>query len=142
MLEKHPELKFMGAHLASLEWSVDEVAKFFDRFPNATVDLSARMCHLQLQAQENRGKVRNFIIKYQNRIIYGVDMVITRETNENPGELTKNAHEAWFNDWLFLATDKTLEVGEVDGVFKGLKLPRKVLEKIYRENAEKMFPGI
>ena len=31
---------------------------------------------------------------------------------------------------------------EVNGEFRGLKLPRKVVEKIYHGNAEKMFPGI
>ena len=43
MLAKNLELKFMGAHLASLEWSVDRLAAFLDRFPNTVVDLAARM---------------------------------------------------------------------------------------------------
>jgi len=34
LLEKHPDLKFVGAHLGSLEWNVDELAKRLDRFPN------------------------------------------------------------------------------------------------------------
>ena len=32
VLKKHPNLNFIGAHLASLEWSVDELAKRFDQF--------------------------------------------------------------------------------------------------------------
>jgi hypothetical protein len=31
---------------------------------------------------------------------------------------------------------------EVDGEFKGLKLPKDVIEKIYYKNAVKWFPGI
>ncbi len=47
MLEKHPDLKFIGAHLGSLEWSADELAKRLDKFPNMVVDMAARISHLQ-----------------------------------------------------------------------------------------------
>ncbi len=30
--------------------------------------------------------------------------------------------------------------GEFDGSFRGLALPRTVIDKIYRENARKLFP--
>ncbi len=32
-----------------------------------------------------------------------------------------------------------MHVPKVEGEFKGLKLPRKVVDKIYRKNAEKWF---
>ena len=69
MLEKHPDLIFIGCHLGSLEWNVDELAKRFDRFPNMAVDMAARICHLQYQSARDRDKVRDFIIKYQDRLI-------------------------------------------------------------------------
>ena len=68
VLKKHPNLNFTGAHLASLEWSVDELAKRFDRFPNMKADLAARIVHLQYQSLTDRERVRNFLIKYQDRI--------------------------------------------------------------------------
>ena len=43
MLEKNPELIFIGAHMGSLEWSVDELAKRLDKFPNMSVDMAARI---------------------------------------------------------------------------------------------------
>ncbi|HKJ80262.1 MAG TPA: hypothetical protein VKA10_12035, partial [Prolixibacteraceae bacterium] len=58
MLEKNPDLVFIGCHLASLEWSVDELAGFFDRFPNASADMAARMGQLFYQTREDREKVR------------------------------------------------------------------------------------
>ena len=58
LLSAHPALRFDAVHLASLEWDVDRVAAFLDRFPNASVDVAARMVHLQYQAAANRGKVR------------------------------------------------------------------------------------
>jgi hypothetical protein len=74
MLAAHPALRFDGVHLASLEWDVDGVARFLDRFPRASVDLAARMVHLQYQAARNREKVRQFFLRYQDRILYGTDI--------------------------------------------------------------------
>lgn len=142
MLVQHPGLRFMGAHLASLEWNVDTLTAFLDRFPNATADMAARICHLQLQAQKDFDKVRDFMIKYQDRIIYGTDMVIIAASETDPQKLVKETHAIWTSDWKFLATDESMSVNEIAGEFKGLKLPRKVVEKIYCTNAQKMFPGL
>jgi hypothetical protein len=35
-----------------------------------------------------------------------------------------------------------MRVPKVDGEFKGLKLPRELVDKIYRANAEKWFPRV
>ena len=50
---RHPRLVFIGAHLASLEWSVDRLAAFLDAYPNATVDLAARMTQVQYQSKSD-----------------------------------------------------------------------------------------
>jgi predicted TIM-barrel fold metal-dependent hydrolase len=140
MLEKHPNLKFMGAHLSSLEWSVDELAAHFDRFPNATADLAERICHIQAQAQTDWDKVRDFFIKYQDRIIYGTDRGDYEGADVNPEKLKEKVREEWRSDWKFLTTDETISSWKVNGDFKGLKLPKEVVERIYYQNAEKMFP--
>ena len=73
MLDKHPGLAFVGVHLASLEWDVDRIAAFLRRYPNASVDLAARLSAPQLQASRDRDKVRRFFIEFQDRILYGSD---------------------------------------------------------------------
>ena len=60
--------------MASLEWSVDRLAVFLDRFPNANVDIAARMTQIQYQSNQDREKVRDFFIKYQDRLMYGTDI--------------------------------------------------------------------
>jgi hypothetical protein len=55
--------------------------------------------------------------------------------------IKRQAHDTWLNDWKFFTTDENMQVSEVEGKFKGLKLPRAVINKIYRQNAEKWFPG-
>jgi len=132
MLEKHPDLKFVGAHLGSLEWSLDELAKRLDKYPNMSVDLS-RITNLQLHTLIDRQKTRNFFIKYQDRLVYGTDKAIN--ASANPAEFKKSIHDAWLRDWIFFATDSKIQLANF-GELNGLKLPRSVIDKIYRKNAE------
>jgi predicted TIM-barrel fold metal-dependent hydrolase len=137
MLEKHPDLRFVGAHLGSLEWSVDELAKRLDRFPNMAVDMAERISHLQYQAVTDWRKVHDFFIKYQDRLIYATDQTVNGKVP--PAEFNKEAREVWLRHWRFFTTDETMRVPKVEQEFKGLKLPREVVDKIYRKNAEKWF---
>ena len=137
MLEKNRELSFVGAHLASLEWSIDEISHFLDHFPFASVDLAERICHLQVQSEKDYQKVRDFIIKYQDRILYGTDFGQSKETDIT--ELRKRMHRVWSADWKYFNTDDTMTVPQLNVPFKGLKLPKTVADKIYRLNAEKVF---
>ena len=142
MLKKHPDLKFIGAHLGSLEWSVDELAKHFEEFPNMQVDMAGRFGHLEVQSRKDRDKVRNFFIKYQDRILYGTDMGDYEGWGRGPVDIKTATHDEWMKNWIYLTTDDTLSSWKVGGEFRGLKLPKQVVEKIYHENAEKLFPGI
>ena len=139
MLRAHPGLRFDGVHLASLEWDVDRVADFLDHYPNADVDVAARIVHLEYQAVRQRGKVRRFLLRYQDRILYGSD------TAYGPGDSDPAAvselHEDWLKDWRFLVSSDRMHSDDFDGTFRGLHLPRTVIDKIYRRNAEALFPS-
>ncbi|ULQ53185.1 amidohydrolase family protein [Flavihumibacter fluvii] len=140
MLRKHPNLRFVGAHLGSLEWNVDELAKRLDQFPNMAVDMAARIPHLQVQSVTNRQKVHDFMVKYQDRLIYATDHGV--DTSSNLMEVNQEAHQVRMTDWKFFATDEELTVPHFTEKFRGLQLPKEVIDKIYRTNAEKWFPGI
>jgi predicted TIM-barrel fold metal-dependent hydrolase len=137
LIEKFPEMRFVGAHLGSLEWDVDVLAQRLDQFENMAVDVAARVPHLQFQSQLNREKVRDFMIRYQDRIIYATDRGIS--ANAIPEEARKSLHDQWVRDWKYFATDEQMTVDEVDGQFQGLMLPREVIDKLYRENAIRWF---
>ncbi len=130
MLQKHPNLKVIGCHLGSLEWDVAELAKRLDAFPNFAVDTAAR--HGQLQVQD-RDKVRQFFIDYQDRILYGTDG--SSRGTESPGHL-EGLLQTWQRDWRYFATSDTLTSPKVNNHFMGLNLPAPVLKKLYKENAE------
>ncbi len=131
MLQKHPDLKFIGAHLGSLEWSLDELAIRLDNFPNMNVDLT-RLSHLKLHTLKDRQKTRDFFIKYQDRLIYGTDTGVNDA--ENPTELKDNIHDRWVREWKFYVSDEKIELNRF-GELNGLKLPREVVDKIYLKNA-------
>jgi predicted TIM-barrel fold metal-dependent hydrolase len=139
-LEKHPDLLYVGAHLGSLEWSVDELAKRLDKYPNMAVDMAERISHLQHQAVTDWQRVYDFIIKYQDRLIYGTDIVSDVSTNQE--ELKKDAHDIRVRHWRFFTSGETMEVPKVTGEFRGMHLPKSVVDKIYRENAKRWFPGL
>ena len=139
LLLRHPGIDFTGAHLASQEWSVDEVAKSFERFPNLLVDFSARIGHLQYQSLTDPEKVRNFLILYQDRIMYGTDGGVT-QNNTDYAATTENLEKRWLNDWRWLATGEEVIVDNLGGKsVKGIQLPREVIGKIYAGNAERFF---
>lgn len=138
MLKKNMGITFIGTHLATLEWSVERIAAFLDNFPNASVDLAERICHLQDQSQKNRAKVRDFIIKYQDRILYGTDFQQLEEIT--PDELKLYMNTVWMNDWKYFNTDEMMNVPQLNSEFQGLKLPKSVVDKIYHLNAERLFP--
>lgn len=133
----HPKLRFVGAHLASLEYDVDRIAAFLDRFPNATVDMAARMSQVQYQSVRDREKVRNFFIRYQDRVMYGTDLTFAPDAK--PAEFRREAHTVWTSDWRYLATGETQRVDMIDADVPGLALPRAVVDKIYYANAVRVF---
>lgn len=139
MLEKHKDLTFIGAHFGSLEWSVDEMAKFLDSFPLALLDSAARMGAIQYQTAQDREKVRDFFIEYQDRIMYATDFF------QNPGDdvlqFKNESHEKWLSDWEFLVSDDEMQVNDIQESFQGLHLPKQVIDKIYRQNAFRTFPN-
>ena len=139
MLEKHPHLRVSGAHMASLEWSVDELAKRLDKFPNLAVDMAERISHLQYQSARDFQKVYDFIIKYQDQLLYGTDLS-TRDDKDS-AQVMQYMHDFRFGHWRYFVTDEMMEAPEVEGQFKALHLPKEVVDKIYRKNAEKWFPA-
>jgi len=133
----HPELSMVGAHVASLEWNVDRVAEFLDRFPHATVDLSARMAQIQYQSVRDRVRVRDFFIRYQDRLLYGTDL--TQGPDSDPAEFRVQAAQVWRSDWRYLATGETQRVDTINADVPGLALPREVVDKVYYTNAARVF---
>jgi hypothetical protein len=137
MLSSHSALKFDAVHLASLEWDVGRVARFLDRYPNASVDLAARLVHLEYQAVRHPSRVRRFLLKYQDRILYGSDDAYGPKDDDEIA--VAEVHSGWLEDWRFLTGRDPMRSADFGGNFVGLHLPRTAVDKIYRLNAQRLF---
>jgi predicted TIM-barrel fold metal-dependent hydrolase len=118
-----------------MEKDLDGIAQRFDRYPNFAVDTAARMDYLMMAPPE---KARAFLIKYQDRILYGTDLDLLPTANVK--EELQDWESTYIRDWRFLATDEIIE--ENGRKSRGLKLPETVLRKIYRTNALHWIPGL
>lgn len=138
VLEKHPNLVMIGAHLGSLEHDVKVLGDYLEKYPNFYVDSAARTGDLSRQAPE---AVRAFFIKYQDRVIYGSDIGVSPPENaEEAAKVTASAEAHYRMDWQYFSGTGpvTIKNKEVDS----LNLPREVLEKFYYRNAERVMPGL
>ncbi|MBI1984164.1 MAG: amidohydrolase family protein [Acidobacteria bacterium] len=135
ILEHHPKLRVVGCHLGSMEEDVDDIAERFERYPNFAVDTAARVPDLMLQP---RDKVRAFLTKYQDRVLYATDLVAL--PGEDADQAVKRWEEEYARDWTYFATDGTVEY--LGRTIRGLALPEPVLRKFYHWNALHWVPGI
>ncbi|HIG55683.1 MAG TPA: hypothetical protein EYG11_05970 [Candidatus Latescibacteria bacterium] len=141
LVAKRPGLRIIGAHLASLEYDVAEIAKRLDQFPNFAVDTSARQLDLACQ---DSAIVRQFIETYRDRILYGSDMVYnefssTLTASERQERLT--AVEArWQMEFAYYESKDMVDVR--GRAVQGLGLANDVLEDLYLRNAQRWYPGL
>lgn len=147
VLAKHPRTTFIGAHFASLTSDFDELARLLDAHPNLVVECGAR---LRFFYRYHPQAIRDFFVKYQDRILFGTDVVlIADEATLAKPELRR----AW-QDRLVRAYSNYLEYFETDHWvtvpagyqtewlrLKGLRLPPAILEKFYHGNAERVIHG-
>jgi hypothetical protein len=119
----------MFAHFYFLSDFLDRAAELLDRYPNVQLDLAPgiEMLHNFSKRPE---AAREFFLKYQDRIVYGVDF--------SPRFSLRRI-------WVvrnFLETDETFHVPTDDNLFwpdhrtmiRGIALPEEALQKIYAGN--------
>lgn len=135
LVEVNPHLRVVGAHLGSMSTDVNQIAERLDKYPNFAVELGGRTVFLALQPRE---KVRAFLIKYQDRVLYGTDLRL--HVTENVQDALKIWERTYARDWEFFATNNTVQVEGHQA--QGLGLPASVLRKIFRQNAVHWIPGI
>ena len=135
VLEQNPGLRVVGCHLGSMEADVGAIALRLDRYPNFAVDTAGRISDLMWQPRE---KVRAFLIRYQDRVLYGTDKGLTLEADVK--QIVARMREVYARDWKYFATAEEIDL-EGRRV-QGLALPPEVLRKLFRENALRWVPGL
>jgi predicted TIM-barrel fold metal-dependent hydrolase len=142
ILERHPKLTVIGAHLGSLEYDTDAIATRLDRYPNFYVDCAARTTDLTRQPHD---KVRAFLVRYQDRVLYGLDQTRSpdperKDSKEERLAFAKELEDQYRRDFRYYAGEGEMEYR--GKTVRCLGLPRDVLEKLYYRNAERVIPGL
>ncbi|MCB1122347.1 MAG: amidohydrolase family protein, partial [Verrucomicrobiae bacterium] len=142
---KHPEMTFVAFHLGSMSHDVGMVDSRLAIYPNMYVGVAARVQFLMRQPSE---KVRDFFIKYQDRILYGTDLSIENwrdersapETAEERARFKERSRKMYEDQWNYFSSDGMATY--LGYTTRGLNLPTEVLEKFYYKNAQKVIPGL
>jgi len=116
----------VGVHLGSMERDLEGIARRLDRYPNFAVDTAARMEYLMMAPTE---KVREFLIKYQDRILYGTDTGFQPVMYRSSFRALESADDHYYESIL----------PSLHWPMYGLALNDQTLRKIYRENALKIL---
>jgi predicted TIM-barrel fold metal-dependent hydrolase len=127
VFRKHPETIFINAHLGWYGNNLSKLAALLDEMPNIFSEIGAVLAELGRQPR-NASK---FLIKYQDRIMFGKDSWVpdeypvyfrVLETADEYFDYYRKRHAFW--------------------KMYGLELPDEVLKKLYYKNAIKIIPGI
>jgi len=132
MIERHPNTTFICAHVANYPENLWYVSSFLDAHPNGCIDISARIDELGRQPYT----AREFIMKYQNRILFGTDMPLRADIYRTYFRFLETRDE------YFDHPDYVGVWGRSRWMIYGLGLPDGVLKKLYYENACRLIPGL
>lgn len=127
IFKNHPNTKFINAHLGWYGNNLAELGRLLDLYPNMYTEIGAVIAELGRQPRV----AREFLIKYQDRVMFGKDSWVPEEyttyfrvleTADDYFPYHKRYHAFWR--------------------MYGLDLPDDVLKKIYYKNALRVIPGI
>jgi predicted TIM-barrel fold metal-dependent hydrolase len=127
VFRKHPNTKFINAHLGWYGNNLKKLGELMDEFPNMYTEIGAVLAELGRQPKA----ARTFFIDYQDRILFGKDTYKMEEyytyfrvleTEDEYFNYYRKRHAHW--------------------KMYGLGLPDSVLRKVYYENALSVIPGL
>ncbi|MDJ0644876.1 MAG: amidohydrolase family protein [Flavobacteriaceae bacterium] len=127
MFKKHPNTKFINAHMGWFANDLGRLGRLLDDIPNMYVGIGAIIAELGRQPRFAKA----FFEKYQDRILFGKDSWQPREfptyfrvleTADEYFPYHKKYHAFW--------------------AMYGLDLPDDVLKKVYYKNALKLIPRL
>jgi predicted TIM-barrel fold metal-dependent hydrolase len=143
---RHPSTTFLGAHFANAPEDPNLVDRMLDRYPNLFVDTGARIPEI---GRHDAARMRRFFMKHRDRILFGTDFQMSRDGSLALGSSGERPDPPERIPLFYAAHYRYFETGDRDfahptpiqgdWTIDGLDLPRDVLERIYHENAMRLF---
>ncbi len=126
LIARHPNTTFISLHVMSSAEDLDYASEALDRYPNVFVDFGARQGELGRQPR----RAGRFFAQYQDRILFGTDHPVGEDMYRNYFRWLETDDE-YFDYWRY----------PWQGRWKiyGLALSDRILEKVYRLNADRIF---
>src|SRR5690606_34208412 len=127
LFRRHPNTKFIAAHMGWHANDLARAARLLDEFPNVSMEVGAILYDLGRQPRA----AREFFIRYQDRILFGKDSFQpveypyywrVFETRDEYFDYYRDYHAFW--------------------KLYGMDLPDEVLRKLYYENALELMPSL
>ena len=135
-----PDVTFIHAHYGSTIMSgvdLHLIAELLDKHPNLYIDLSmgGGIARYHRYLKEDLETIRDFVIKYQDRILFGSDIILRLAINDfdflyDRIKCDIDLHEK---------AEYTCRFGESDWVHQGFNLDKQILRKLYYENPKRVL---
>ncbi len=157
VLLKFPKLRVMVPHFGVGFFDtqgkiLDRLGEILDTYPNVFVDTSFGTREILVSGMERVSQApqifKAFYEKYQDRILFGTDMVVTGNKEKTTEWIAgvirgcRDMHEkADYVFWMAAKGDAYADKNSNNpyGRLRGLALPPEILKKIYETNAEKFL---
>jgi len=122
---KHAKTTFIACHLMNLDYDLTRLGEILERNSNLYADISARFGELAPIPRF----VAQFLETHQDRILYGTDMGYNERMLSTTFRILETRDEHFYVHELF----------DYHWPLHGFGLPDAVLQKVYGDNARKVF---
>lgn len=123
-VKRHPNTTFIACHYANCSYDLSKIAALLDQYPNLHLDISARYAEVSAIPRHTR----EFIEKYQDRLVYGTDMSYNIDMYRFTLRILESKDEHIYSRY-----------NTYHWPLHGLGLSDEVLKKLYRDNALKII---
>lgn len=141
VLAQFPDRIHLGAHMGGSLEDLPALTARMHKYPNYILDTSATKWIIRAIAQQPTGAITEFFTTFQDRIIFGSDLVIGDKLNfDHYASRYWVQRMQWESDYSGPSPIEDPDAPNQDPRLLGLNLPAEVLTKIYRTNALRWLP--
>ena len=123
-VRENPATIFIACHYLNMSHDWVRLGEMLDKYPNMYVDIAARVA----EAAHTPRATREFLIKYQDRVLFGTDNGWSPEMYQTIFRVLETNDEHFYEPDLYY-----------HWALSGFNLPDEVLKKIYHDNAERIL---
>lgn len=128
VVAENPNTTFIACHFANCSYDLEILGNMLDRHANLWADIAARYAETAPIPRH----VLSFYEKYQDRLLYGTDMGMDPEMYGVTFRILESEDEHFYENEMF----------GYHWPLNGFGLPPEILEKVYNQNAKKIYNSL